>query len=82
MPWLQRSVLPRAALTVVPVSDNHPLDTLLLVVSCSRRNSSDITIREILDLVRFSVGGIDGADQHVVRDVIKMAAVFKPRASH
>lgn len=82
MSRLQRGVLSRATLTVVPVSDHYPWDALLLVVSCSRRYSSDFTVCEVLDLVSFSICGINGADQHVVGDVVKMAAVFEPWASH
>jgi len=82
VPWLESSVLARASLSVVPVSNNHPRNVLLLVVSGSGWNSTELTGGEVLDLVCLSVGLVDGADEHVVGDVVQMPTVLEPWASH
>lgn len=73
MSWFESSVLARRAFTVVPVANDNPLQTLLLVVTSSSWNSINLASGLILDLVGFAVGSVDGADEHVVGDIIEMA---------
>ena len=82
MPWLKCSMFPRASLSIVPVTNDNPLDTLLLVVSSGSGNSADVAGHKVFDFVGFSIGCIDGTDQHVVGDVVQMATVLEPRPSH
>lgn len=82
VPWLESSVLARASLSVVPVSNNDPRNVLLLVVSGSGWNGIPLTGGEVLDLVCLSVGLVDGANEHVVGDVVQMSTVLEPWASH
>lgn len=34
------------------------------------------------DSVRLAVGGIDGANKHIVRDVVKVTSVLEPRPAY
>lgn len=79
---LQSSVLTRATLTVVPVTNDNPLDATSLVVTGSSRDSVVFTSESVLDLVSLTVLGVDGTNEHVVGDVVKMATVLQPWASH
>lgn len=79
---LQSGVLTRATLTVVPVTDNNPLDAASLVVTSSSRDSTVLASDEVLDLVSLTVLGVDGTDEHVVRNVVKVTTVLQPWASH
>lgn len=69
-------------LTVVPVTDNDPADTLGLVVTGNTGNSAELTGSEVLDLVGLAVGGVDGTDQHVVGDVVQVTTVLQPGTGH
>ena len=82
MSWLQSGMFSRASLAVIPIPNNNPRDALLLVVSSSSRDGIKFTSSEVLDLVCLTVGRVDCANQHVVRDIIQVATVFKPRAGH
>lgn len=79
---LESGVLTGRALTVVPVTDDDPPDALGLVVTGSGRDSVKLASGEVLDLVGLAVGGVDGTDQHVVGDVVKVTTVLEPRAGH
>ena len=72
----------RTAFTVVPITNDDPLDTLLLIITCSSRDSANFTVGEVLDLVRLTVSCVDGTNQHVVGDIVKMSSVLEPRTSH
>lgn len=82
MSWFKSSMFSRTALTVVPVANNDPSNSLLLVVTSCRRNSIKVASGHIFNLVRFAVGGVDGTDQHIVGDVVEMATVLEPRSGH
>lgn len=82
MTGLKSSVLTRATLTIVPVTDNNPLDATGLVVTGSSRDGTIVASEGILDLVGLTVLGVDGTDQHVVGDVVQVSTVFQPWASH
>lgn len=75
-------VLSGAPFTVVPVTDYNPFDTLLLVVSRGRWYCVYVTGDLVLYLVSLSVRCVDRANEHVVGDVVKVATVLEPRASH
>ena len=79
---LKSGVLSRRALTVVPVTNDNPLDTLGLVVTGDSGNSTPLTIGVVLDLVGFLVGLVDGTNQHVVGDVVKVTTVLQPGTGH
>ena len=79
---LQSGVLTRATLTVVPVTDDNPLDATGLVVTGSGGHSVVLAGEAVLDLVGLTVLGVDGTDQHVVGDVVQVATVLQPWASH
>ena len=82
MSGFKRGVFSGASFAVVPVTNNNPLYASLLVITCSCGDGTDFTGESVLNLVGFAVGGVDGADQHVVRDVVEMAAVLEPGTSH
>jgi hypothetical protein len=82
MPGLQSGVLARATFAVVPVTDNNPLDAVLLVITGNSGHGVVLAGQDVLDLVGLAVLGVDGTDQHVVRDVVEMSAVFQPGSSH
>lgn len=82
MSWFKCSVFSGASFTVIPISNYNPLKTPFLVITCSGWNGVPLSSHGVLDLVGFSICCINGADEHIVRDVIEMAAIFEPRASH
>lgn len=71
-----------ASLAVVPVTDDDPWDSSSFVVTGSGGDRAIFTSLEVLDLVGFSVLSVNGANQHVVGDIVKMATVFQPGAGH
>lgn len=79
---LQGGVLTRATLTVVPVTNDNPLDTTSLVVTGSSRDSIVVASEGVLNLVGLTVLGIDGTDQHVIGDIVKVTTVLQPRTGH
>lgn len=82
MSWLQSGVFTRATLTVVPVTDDNPLDSTGLVVTSGSWDSIVLSGDEVLDAVSLTVLGIGSTDKQVVGDVVKMSTVFQPWASH
>eukprot|EP00053_Salpingoeca_punica_P020385 m.211399 g.211399 ORF g.211399 m.211399 type:complete len:843 (+) comp18318_c0_seq1:197-2725(+) len=79
---LEGGVLARAALAVVLVADDHPVDVLALVEAGHRRDGVVLAGDGVEDRVGLAVGLVDGADQHVVADVVQVAAELEPRAGH
>jgi hypothetical protein len=79
---LESGVLTGRALTVVPVTDDDPADALLLVVTGGGGHSVVLAGGEVVDLVGLTVLGVDGTDQHVVGDVVKVTAVLEPGTGH
>jgi hypothetical protein len=79
---LESGVLTGRALTVVPVTDDDPADALLLVVTGSGGHGVVLASGEVVDLVGLAVLGVDGTDQHVVGDVVKVTAVLEPGTGH
>mmetsp|Transcript_36260 Transcript_36260/g.102163 ORF Transcript_36260/g.102163 Transcript_36260/m.102163 type:complete len:601 (-) Transcript_36260:497-2299(-) len=82
VPGLQRRVLPAAPLAVVLVPDHDPADARRLVVPGSLRDGLVIARELVLHAVGLVVLVVDGSDQHVVGDVVEVAAVLQPRARH
>jgi len=80
--WFQSSVFTRRTFTIIPVTDNNPWDTLGLVVTSSSWNSIIFASGKVLDLVGFTILGVDGTNQHVVGDVVQMSTVLEPRTGH
>ena len=79
---LKGGVLTRATLTVVPVTNDNPLDATGLVVTGGSGDSVVLAGEGVLDLVGLTVLSVDGTDQHVVGDVVQVATVLQPWASH
>lgn len=79
---LESGVLTGRALTVVPVTNDNPLDTTSLVVTGSSGDGIVLLGEVVLDLVGLTVLLVGGTDQHVVGDVVQVATVLQPRASH
>ena len=52
-------MLARGTFTVVVVTDNNPLDTVVTVVSSNLRNTAKFTGELVLDLVRLAVFSVD-----------------------
>ena len=82
MTRLQGGVLTRATLTVVPVTNDNPLDATGLVVTGSSRNSIEFSSESVPDTVGLTVLRVDGTDKHVVGDVVKVSTVLQPWAGH
>ena len=78
---LESGVLATAALAVVLVADGHPADAFRLVVARHVGHLAPIASELVADVVRLVVLEVDGADEHVVRDVVQVATVLEPRAS-
>lgn len=79
---LESGVLTGRALTVVPVTDDDPPDALALVVTGGGGHSVVLAVGEVADLVGLAVVRVDGTDQHVVGDVVKVTAVLEPGTGH
>jgi len=79
---LESSVLTGRPLSVVPVTNDNPLDALGLVVTGSVRDSAVLSSQDVADGVGLSVLVVDGADQHVVGDVVQVSTVLQPRTGH
>lgn len=82
VPRLKGSVLTGRALAVVPVTNNDPLDAVLLVVTGNVGDGTVIAVESVLDLVGLAVLLVDGTDQHVVGDVVQVSTVLQPGTSH
>jgi len=81
MTRLKSSVLARAALTVVAVTDNDPLEASSLVGTGSCSNRAELASDLVLDAILLLVGVVDGSQEEVVADVVKMATEAEPLAS-
>jgi hypothetical protein len=79
---LESGVLTGRALTVVPVTNDDPADALLLVVTGSGGHGIVLASGEVVDLVGLAVLGVDGTDQHVVGNVVKVTTVLQPGSGH
>lgn len=79
---LESGMLTGRSLTVVPVTDDNPLDATSLVVTGSGGDGVVLLGEAVLDLVGLTVLGVGGTNQHVVGDVVQVATVLQPRASH
>lgn len=64
--WFKGSVLTRASLAVVPVTNDNPWDSTGLVVTGSVGHRVEFLGFEVLNVVSFTVGGVDSTDKHVV----------------
>lgn len=78
---LDSSVLTAAALTVVAVTDDNPLDTLCLVGTSSGGNRAKLTSKLVLDAILLAVGIIDCSQEQVVGDVVDVTTELEPWAS-
>ena len=45
-------------------------------------HTTEIACGDVLDLVGLAVAGADGANEHIVGDIVKMPAVLQPRTRH
>ena len=63
---LQSGMFTRGAFAVVVITDDNPLDATVTVVGSGRWDSSPLACLEVLDLISFTVGRIDGTDQAVL----------------
>ena len=79
---LKSGVLTGRTLTVVPVTNDNPLDTAGLVVTGSGGDSVVLASEGVLDLVGLTVLLVDSTDQHVVGDVVQVATVLQPGTGH
>lgn len=82
MSGLKCCVLSGASFTVIPVANYNPLKASFLVITCCGWDGVPLSSNGVLDLVGFSIRCVDCTNEHVIRDVIEMAAIFEPRASH
>lgn len=82
VPGLKGSVFTGGSLAVVPVANDNPPDAVLLVVTGNVGDGTILARKDVLDLVGFTVLLVDGTDQHVVGDVVQVAAVLQPGTSH
>lgn len=63
---LKSSVLTGGAFTVVGITDDDPLDTLVAVLGGNLGNSCPLTSELVLDLVSLAVLSVDGTDKAVL----------------
>lgn len=71
-----------ASFAVIPIANYNPWKASFLVITCCGWDGVPLSSHGVLDLVGFSICCINGTDEHIIRDVIEMAAIFEPRASH
>ena len=62
----QSGMFTGGAFAVVVITDENPLDGTVAVVGSGRWDSSPLACLEVLDLISFTVGRIDGTDQAVL----------------
>lgn len=79
--WLESGMLARGALAVVLITDGHPLDVVGLVVAGDFGHISPLASALVLDFVHLVVFVVGGANEHVVGNVVQMAAILQPGAS-
>jgi hypothetical protein len=82
VPGLESSVLTGRTLAVVPVTNDDPLDAVLLVVTGNIGDGTVLAVERVLDLVGLTVLSVDGTDQHVVGDVVQVSTVLQPGTGH
>ena len=82
MPGLKSSMLTRRTLAVVPVTNDNPLDAVLLVVTCNIGNRAVLAVEGVLDFVGLAVLSVDSTNQHVVGDVVQVSTVLQPWSGH
>eukprot|EP00732_Lithocolla_globosa_P002290 Lithocolla_globosa_v1_NODE_1456_length_2560_cov_45.661876.p2 type:complete len:114 gc:universal NODE_1456_length_2560_cov_45.661876:2139-1798(-) len=82
MSHLQSGMFTRGTFAIVLIANHHPWDTSALVSTCHGRDSIKVFGQNVVDRVSLIVLCVDGTNQHVVADVVKMATVLEPRASH
>lgn len=71
-----------ASFAVIPVANYNPLKASFLVITCCGWDGVPLSGDSILDLVGFPICCVYSTDEHIIRNVIEMAAIFEPRASH
>lgn len=76
------SMLTRRSLAVVFVTNNNPLNALGFVISRRLWNCLPCIGQAVEHLVGFSVGRVNGTNQHVVGNVVEVASVFEPWTGH
>src|SRR5258708_5137442 len=70
------------AFSVILVAYHYGADAGCLVSSCRSRYRSVLACQLVPDGVRFLVVEVDGADEHIVGNIIQVAAEFEPGACH
>jgi len=78
---LDSGVLAAAALTVVAVTDDDPLEACSLVGTSSGGDRAELTSDLVLDAILLAVDIIDSGQEQVVRDVVDVTTELEPRAS-
>ena len=75
---LKSGVLSRRTLTVVLVTNHNPRASLVTVGNSRGGNSAPLASKNVLHLVGLAVGLVDGTNQTVVGDVLKVTTVLEP----
>jgi hypothetical protein len=70
--WFESGVFAGGALTVVVVTDDNPLNTVVTVPCSSSRNSAVLASLLVLDFVRLAVLRVDSTDQTVLYMTISL----------
>ena len=65
IPRLKGGMLTRGTFTIVVVTNDNPLDTVIAVVGCDSGNASPFARYVVLDVVGFAVCSVDGTNQAV-----------------
>ena len=81
---LHGGVLARGAFAVVLVANDHRADAHALVAAGGLGHGGVAVAlgRKVAHLVGLAVEGVGGPDEHVIGDVVQMAAELQPRAGH
>src|SRR5262249_876390 len=78
----QSGVFTAAALAVVVIADDDPLQAMGFIVPGDLRNGlSALTRDHILSLASLIREGIGSAHEHIIAELVQMTAVAQPRAS-
>lgn len=76
-----RRVFTAGSLAVVFVPDGYPRNALGFVIPCVFGKRFDLAVEDVFALPGFMPERVDGAEKHIVGDMIEMASEFQPRTS-
>jgi len=81
VPWLHRGVLSGTPFAIILVSNHHPVHLSRQVIAAHCRDRVLLSGEDIGGGVDLVIVRIEGPNQSVVGDIVKVTLVLEPRAS-